>query len=182
MSSQPDIKSSELDNMIIRPFRDSDVDTLIEIQKSTWQNFYAGILPEKAVDSLVNSGLKEKWEQRMHYPMPPLHIADLDGTLIGSVCYGPSLACDLTKNTQLYSLYVHPDYWGRGIVGNALIEHVKDWCKGKDTQAIEGWVSPENEFVDSFLKEKGFRRTNQKRIVMHGGVPLEEVLYVLTVQ
>lgn len=179
MPPSPKIKDDFLDAIVIRPFKDQDLEALTDIQKSSWENFYEGILPVEAIQGMVTSGLQEKWKQRMQYPMPPLDLAVLDDSIIGSICYGPSLAQDITKNTQLYSLFVHPDYWGRGVVGKALLDHVKKWCHTRGCHAIEGWLSPKNDFVHSFMTQEGFRQTDQKRIVMHGGVPLEEVLYVL---
>jgi ribosomal protein S18 acetylase RimI-like enzyme len=85
-------------------------------------------------------------------------VAEIDGLIVGFVCYGPVPMTDATYD--LYWIFVHPSYQGRAIGGALLgqVEEAVSRAKGRmllvDTSSTRAYLPARR-----FYKEHGYRKT-----------------------
>jgi L-amino acid N-acyltransferase YncA len=103
----------------IRPARLKDARTLAQIYVESWRNTYAGMLPDKYL-------LRPDWEERefrswrhvfMRQGRRDVVLAAEDNAagVIGFVSAGPSRNSALPFRGEVYTLYLRPDFQGRGL-------------------------------------------------------------------
>ncbi|MGX6602629.1 N-acetyltransferase family protein [Micromonosporaceae bacterium Da 78-11] len=142
----------------IRPITDADVDAVAEVHVRTWQAGYAGIVPAEHLAALEPAAFAER--RRQHRPRAGEHtlVADVDGTVVGFVAFGPyRLAHDEgldSRMGELYAIYVHPDHWGEG-AGRRLIEAAKAGLADAGFPDMRLWVLADNDRARRFYERAG---------------------------
>lgn len=92
----------------------------------------------------------QRWRQVFGEPESRPYLAEVEGEVVGVLSLGPS---------ELYAIYVHPDWWGQG-VGQALLDEAHDrlaeTCDEAELTVLAG-----NTRAERFYKRNGWRFVEQ---------------------
>lgn len=162
--------------MELRPLRVDEAVVFDEVRLGTWRAAYGGLVPDVFLDALVVT--PELTEARIAMARDAslaLHVAEVDGEVVGVAAAGPPRDEDLDPAvvTELGALYVVPGQWGRG-VGRALLEAVLA-RRPRPQQAL--WVLEANARSRSFYASCGFAPDGARKVEELGG-PVAEVRLV----
>ena len=90
-------------------------------------------------------------------------LAWLDGGAVGVAAVTTSQGIELGLSAELEDLYVLPEARDRG-AGSALIQAVKDWCRGQGCTLVSIVVTPEGQAAHNLLeyyRARGFEETGR---------------------
>ena len=108
---------------MIRPARVGDAEAIEHVRVRAWEAAFRKIASDEAYEQASS---REQVERTRAYlaDLPPRHVfvvAETEGAITGFARAGPPRDEDVDPETvgELYTLYVDPDWWRRG-VGKAL--------------------------------------------------------------
>lgn len=128
----------------IRRARLADAGAIAGVHVETWHNTYAGIIPDAILLGLTQAGQKRSWSRHLR--------ADSDHTMVATVESGTVVAfgnggrsnSKLTPFTgEVFTLYVAPDFQGRGI-GRALLMELFACLREAGLNSALIWVLAQN--------------------------------------
>lgn len=161
--------------MIIRPVEPSDSrEKISEIYEKSWRFAYKDIIPQSYLDGIP----KGSWAGRLDLDGKISLVAEDDGTFAGTVCYCPSRFEFLCGMGEIVSIYLIPEYIGRG-VGRELMTAAVNGLTELGFCNIFLWVLEENSRARCFYERFGFKAENKYTDTVIGGKALREVLYTL---
>nr|WP_103341126.1 GNAT family N-acetyltransferase [Amycolatopsis sp. CA-126428] len=143
----------------------ADAPAIGEIHVRSWQAAYAGLIPAEFLARLSASSRAAAWARRIGDGGGVL-VAEEDGVIAGFAAFGPS---------QLYALYLLPEFWGRGL-GRTLHDRVVEELSG-DSAVL--WVLATNERAKAFYVRQGWvdDGARQTETIDDGRVTLEEMRF-----
>jgi len=149
---------------LIRAATVADAPAIGEVHVRSWQAAYEGLIPADFLARLSASSRAAAWARRIGDGGPVL-VVEEEG-VVGFAAFGPS---------QLYALYLLPEFWGRGL-GRALHDRVVEEMSGESAVL---WVLATNERAKAFYERQGWvdDDARQTEIVDDGRVTLEEMRY-----
>lgn len=109
---------------------------------------------------------RRRWSEVFDEPEARPHLAEADGVVVGVLGLGPD---------ELHALYVHPDWWGRG-VGRALLDRAHALL-AETCEEAELTVLVENDRARRFYERNGWRLVEQVVEPHFGGEPTEVCKY-----
>ncbi|MET8845589.1 GNAT family N-acetyltransferase [Amycolatopsis sp. NPDC004625] len=144
----------------------ADAPAIGEIHVRSWQAAYDGLIPADFLARLSASSRATAWARRIGDGAGQVLVAEDDGIVVGFAAFGPS---------QLYALYLLPEFWGRGL-GRVLHDRVVENMTG-DSAVL--WVLATNERAKAFYVRQGWvdDDARQTETVDDGRVTLEEMRY-----
>lgn len=150
---------------MIRAATVADADAIGEVHVRSWQAAYAGLIPADFLARLSASSRAAAWARRIGDGGRVL-VAEEDGVIAGFAAFGPS---------QLYALYLLPEFWGRGL-GRTLHDRAVEEMTG-DSAIL--WVLSTNERAKAFYLRQGWvdDGATQTETVDDGRVTLEETRF-----
>ena len=124
----------------IRPATAADAEAIQRVARDSWHAAYDEQLGEDRVEAVVSSWFDPERvvADDVEPDERPLFVATVDGSVVGFVEAVPDDEDD--RLAQLYRIYVHSGYWGRGIGGSLL------------------------DRIESVLRERGFDRLRLSEI------------------
>ncbi|EOD66198.1 GCN5-related N-acetyltransferase [Amycolatopsis vancoresmycina DSM 44592] len=144
----------------------ADAAAIGEVHVRSWQAAYAGLIPADFLARLSASSRAAGWARRIGDGSGQVLVVEDDGVIAGFAAFGPS---------QLFALYVLPEFWGRGL-GRALHDRVVAEMSG-DSAVL--WVLATNERAKAFYVRQGWvdDDARQTETIDDGRVTLEEMRY-----
>lgn len=164
----------------IRPAKPSDARAIARIHVETWQNTYAGILPDAYLTALSVAERLKLWQSVLAKRDHGLTMVaeDADHGVIGFGNAGPARADSLPSgsrwNGEIYTLYLLPDWHGQGI-GRLLLQGLFERLKRLGRTRIVLWVVEAN--PTRFFYEAMGGRMIARRAEPFAGVMLDELAY-----
>lgn len=157
----------------------ADAGALAEIQVRSWRAAYRGLLPETVLAELSESAVRDVWDARLQHPPPrtaTLVVTDA-GDVVGFSGFGPPLDGDPgPTDGHLYTLYLLPDRWGRGL-GRLLHDAAIARMGALGFTAATLWVLDGNDRAIDFYRRAGWQPGDGTRTdVGPGDVVLSELL------
>lgn len=110
---------------------------------ASWQAAYAGLLPDDFLARLSAGERAASWAGRIREGVGQVLVLEEDGVIAGFAAFAPS---------QLYAMYLLPEFWGRGL-GRALHDRVVAAMSG-DSAVL--WVLATNERAKAFYARQGW--------------------------
>jgi GNAT superfamily N-acetyltransferase len=154
--------------VIIRAARRGDAEAIGRVYVETWRSSYAGILPDRALVAMSRRTQRAAWS-------PPIAARggsefmvvaeDREAGVVGFGSGGPSRA-GLPYGGEIYTLYVLPDYQGRGL-GRALLAALYDEFLARGTDSALIWVLAANP-SRFFYEAMGGQRVAERQEVLWG--------------
>ena len=163
--------------MEIRRAVPGDENAVAEVHVRSWQAAYRGLLPDPYLDALRPADRAARYSFSAEGPAVPVTIVAVDGkTVVGFATVGPCRDAGLESAGELYALYVHPDWWARG-VGRRLIGEGRLQLVQRGSSEAILWVLAGNERAQRFYRLDGWRGTDETRREDVHGITVEEVQY-----
>ncbi|MCC2312984.1 GNAT family N-acetyltransferase [Cellulomonas xiejunii] len=162
----------------IRPATTRDAADIAGVHVRSWQEGYAGIVPDDHLRALDPASRVEDWTRRLT-PGPDnrvrTYVAEAGGRVLGFASYGPSRDEDARRGErEIYAIYLDPGTWGHGVARD-LIRTVLAQV-GEQTP-VSLWVPADNDRARHFYRRHGFSPDGVERLETVGGADLLEVRY-----
>ena len=159
--------------MEIRKLRDGDdLFAVSRVYEESWRGAYRGLLPQDYLDSLPAG----KW-------VPYLEQAGRESLLLldGEKIVGTASCCasrfpELSGWGEIVSLYLLPEYWGKGY-GKRLFSAAVEQLETMGCCDLFLWVLEGNQRARAFYERMGFRPSGTCVEDKIGGMPVREMQY-----
>jgi ribosomal protein S18 acetylase RimI-like enzyme len=104
----------------LRQARPSDAADLARIYIESWQDTYAGILPHSLLAAMSIKTHTARWQSQLQTPGSVIVVEDGNHGVVGLASLGGARDSTLGFDGEIYTLYVDPGFFGRG-VGRKLL-------------------------------------------------------------
>ncbi len=159
--------------MEIRPLRETDSRLEISrIYEESWRSAYRGLVPQAYLDSIPAGHWAEALDRA---DWTTLVMLD-GGKPVGTSSVGPSRWPEHPEFGEIVSLYLLPEYMGRGC-GRTLLEAAVQELEDRGFRDILLWVLEKNRRARSFYEKHGFQFSGTRMESGVGGKLLGELLY-----
>ncbi len=142
------------------------------IYEESWKSAYRGIVPQDYLDHISAGGWAEILDQADWDTL----VSVEEGRFIGTASVCPSRWRDWAESGELVSLYLLPEYMGRGY-GRLLLEAAVKLLAKHGFQDVLLWVLEDNHKARRFYETAGFAASGDFMEDEIGGKPLRETLY-----
>lgn len=160
--------------MEIRRLReDDDRNALSRIYEESWRFAYKDIIPQDYLDSIP----KGKWAASADKPNISTLIVTENGEMVGTASFCPSRFEDMAGWGEIVSIYLLPDFMGKGY-GKKLFAEAVRGLEEMGFRDIFLWVLEENTNARRFYERQGFVPSGKYLDDNIGGKPLREIQYV----
>jgi len=140
----------------VRSARPEDAADLARIYIDSWQDTYAGIIPHSMLAAMSHKGHAARWQAAIRKGVAVLVAEDAQAGVIGLTSLGAARDSTLGFDSEIYTLYVDPDFLGRG-VGRTLLAGGFDLLKGRGARSCLIWAHARNNAC-FFYEAMGGRR------------------------
>lgn len=166
--------------MIIK-FKENRVLEIAKAQVYAWKKAFKGILSEKLLSSLVIENFAENWKQILTQKERKNYIwLNEYEEGIGFISYGKPKNKTEIADFEIYGIYVHPKYWGKG-VGYELMKFTIDSIVQLNPSAkIILWTMNKNNMSKKFYCRFGFKENDKSRISKRNDERFEEIQFEIT--
>jgi ribosomal protein S18 acetylase RimI-like enzyme len=107
--------------LFVRPATRADAGEIARIDVETWRMAYPGILPDKVLLELTPARIAAEWAAQLGHRPEDVRVAEWSGAgIVGFGSCGTARLPVAELSGEVNTLYVAPDYQGRG-VGRALL-------------------------------------------------------------
>lgn len=152
--------------------QEDDRMAISRIYEEGWRFAYRGIVPQEYLDSIPVGG----WASCIDREGVGSLVMTEDGRLIGTSSYSKSRWEQFREFGEIISIYLLPEYTGRGY-GRLLLEAVAGELEKLGYRDIFLWVLAENMRARGFYEKCGFTLTEHCMEHEIGGKKLQEVQY-----
>ena len=159
--------------MEIRKLRGGDdLFAVSRVYEESWRAAYRGILPQAYLDSIPAG----KWVPYLEQAGRTTLLL-LDGEkFVGTASCCPSRISALSGWGEIVSLYLLPEYWGKGC-GKLLFSAAVEQLETMGCRDLFLWVLEENQRARAFYARMGFRPSASYLDDEIGGMPVREIQY-----
>jgi len=159
--------------MEIRPMAADDVEEVSRLYVRSWQAGYKGLLPQFYLDLLS----PERW-QIAFTGQPGSFVLTEGGVIAGHSNARPAADEKMPGWGEVQTLYVLPEFWGRGF-GTALLDNSVQWLKKQGFDRIYLWALDGNVRARRLYEKYGFTPTSDTLLCQVGNVEVTDIRYVL---
>ncbi len=168
----------QLDEVTIRVATEGDAADIARVHVRSWQEAYAGIVPDAYLASLDADARVAQWRTYLREgPREEIRtwVALAGDRIVGFVTVGPSRDEDAGRGDhEIFSIYLDPGIWGHGVARDLMRSVIGE--VGSAT-TITLWVLADNERARHFYRRHGFQADGVERYDDIGGESLLEVRY-----
>jgi ribosomal protein S18 acetylase RimI-like enzyme len=142
---------------------------------AAWRAAYAGTIPAAYLEGLSVELSELRWRDQLADGEHAIFVAVDGGAVVGFTNSGA--AEDGPEGAgELYTIYLLPDYWDRGI-GRGLLRLSEDALRDAGFSDAVLWVLEDNGRARAFYERNGWRADGARRTSERGGKATEEVRY-----
>jgi len=162
--------------MRIRPAHlETEALTISQIYTKSWQAAYQGIIPDSYLQSLRG----DEWAQRLVDDNRTVMVLEDCTALVGVATIGPGRDAKWQDAGELMSIYLLPTVMHHGY-GAMLLAAAEPQLVAQGFHTIYLWVLAANTSSRHFYEKHGYVETNDVKVLMISGQPLETLCYVKT--
>ncbi len=170
--------NDDADGMLLRPAAQGDEIEVAEVHVRSWQVAYRGLLPDEYLNALDPADRAARYTFADGDPGRPHTTVAVDHRQIcGFATIGACRDLDKPGAGELYAIYVHPDWWGRG-AGRMLIEEARRHLIDRGFEEAVLWVLAGNARAESFYRIDAWRPDGERRLEEVHGIRVDEIRYV----
>ncbi len=163
--------------------RKADIPDLARIHIEGWRAAYGGLADQAYLDALDQNAKEETWRGILAKNESTTLIArDEGGQAAGFVSFGrlrtpPPGSSPIRPlySSEIYALYLLPDYWRKGL-GRQLLARAAADLKTMKHESLCLWVLDGNKRAIEFYKAMGGQRIGKKQVEI-GGKMLPEAVF-----
>ena len=146
----------------VRAAEPNDLESLVWVFLACWRTSYREILPEQIRNEMTELKARDLWALSVQpHADRKTFVVEIDSQVVGMARVG----IDTVNSTRghLFSLYVHPDFAGKGL-GKKLLRHCFESLAASGFEEISLWVFKNNSSTRKLYGSFGFVETGQERI------------------
>lgn len=157
----------EIDKM-----KPDEVPEVAQIYEDGWKVAYRGIMP----DDYLAGVRAEQWIPLLtEFPDASL-VLRVDGRPVATATIGPARDESRAGWGEIMSIYVRPEYVGKGY-GKTLLRHAVTVLRGRGFDRIYVWTLEKNRNARAFYEREGFSYNGDLIEIELGGAKLIEFRY-----
>ena len=154
-----------------------DVKDISRIHALSWKYAYKGIILQAFLDELKEDYWVSAFVDWIKDKVLTAQILFENSKPIGCVAYGTSRDKSLPDWGEIISLYLLPEYFGKGY-GNKLLNSALLDLKELGYESIYLWVLKDNQRARRFYEKNGLQYNNDEYVLDIMGEKLIDVRYV----
>lgn len=139
----------------IRKAEPRDAGAIADVHESAWRGAYAGIIPHKALTSMINRRGRDWWANAIRRAASIL-VVEVGGKVAGYATLGRNRARELPQQGEVYELYLAPECQGIGL-GTRLLDTARRRLAANGLKGMVVWALEENDGALSFYRGAGGR-------------------------
>lgn len=139
----------------IRKADPRDAGAIADVHQEAWQGAYAGIIPHRALNSMVNRRGRDWWANAIRRSATVL-VIELGGKIAGYTTLGRNRARELRQQGEIYELYLRPEYQGIGL-GTRLFSAARTRLADNGLKGMVVWALEDNQNALAFYAGAGGR-------------------------
>lgn len=159
--------------MEIRRMKIEEVNDVSRIYARSWKAAYRGIVPQDYLDGLPEL----RWTALLAENPSKSYVLIDGGRLAGTSSISPARDEKMAGWGEIISLYLLPEYFGRGH-GRALLDFCVNELRAAGYAHIYLWTLEKNTVARTFYEKAGFKHDGEKITCSIGGESLTEVRYI----
>lgn len=148
-----------------------------KVYEESWKYAYRGIIPQDYLDSIPAG----RWASCVDYPDWKTLVCVENGRMVGTSSFCSSRFEQYSDWGEVISLYLLPEYMGKGY-GERLLETAVTELRKQGYANVFLWVLEENSRARHFYERFGFSPTGDFLETEIGGKALREVRYIYGVR
>jgi GNAT superfamily N-acetyltransferase len=142
-------------NIAIRLAKPDDALDMAEVYASSWEAAYRNIIPMKFIKE-KNAACAAAFQRVITTGNTTHYVIQVDGKTVGVMCVAPPQDDDVGDDFyELHGLYLHPDYYRKGI-GTKAMEFAFEKARNLGKRFMTLWVFKENIDAIKFYEKFGF--------------------------
>lgn len=153
-----------------------DVQAIVDVHAAATLAAYTGIVPAEHLNAQPVAKRLQHWREAIEYGDPQVHVAQLDGQVIGFVAFDRSRDKGSKPTVgEVWAIHVLPEHWGQG-AGLALWDAAREGLNDEGCTSVTVWIPLRNERALRFFDLAGFKRElNTARTTPLGDIRIEEM-------
>ena len=152
----------------------ADAPDMAEVHARSWEAAYKDILSAEYIRE-KNATRPAMWQRSLAEGQYPHRVIQLNGKTVGNMCVDSPRDDDADDDCyELQGIYLHPDYYRRGI-GTQAVNFAFDMARSLGKRAMLVWVFAENTNSINFYKKCGFAADGKTMIQNRGGKDVEAI-------
>ncbi|MBN7772204.1 GNAT family N-acetyltransferase [Clostridium aminobutyricum] len=144
----------DTDKHVIKKATIEDAVIMSKIHADSWRAAYKGILPQKQLDELSDEHWVTFFQEWLERGCIESYIVFIEDVAVGCVTCG-SIAPECADRNEIISLYILPDYFGKGI-GKVLMHKALELIQKNGFEDAFLWTLKENKRARLFYEKNGF--------------------------
>ena len=132
----------------------SDAPDMAEVHMRSWEVAYKGILPDEYIRE-KNATRNALYARVITEENDTSYVIQCSGKTVGIMCVAPPQDKELIDCHELHYIYLHPNYFRRGI-GTQAMELAYSIARGLGKTGLVLWVLEKNVNSIQFYKKCGF--------------------------
>jgi ribosomal protein S18 acetylase RimI-like enzyme len=139
----------------IRRAEPRDAPAIADVHHQAWRGAYAGIIPYRALNAMINRRGGEWWANAIRRSATVL-VVEIGGKVAGYTTVGRNRARELPQQGEIYELYLRPEYQGVGL-GSRLFAAARRKLADHGLKGMVVWALEDNTNALSFYAGAGGR-------------------------
>jgi ribosomal protein S18 acetylase RimI-like enzyme len=139
----------------IRRAEAGDAQAIADIHEEAWRGAYAGIIPHKALTTMINRRGPAWWAGAIRRAASVL-VIEIGGCVAGYATIGRNRSRELSPEGEIYELYVRPEYQGIGL-GTRLFAAARERLLAHGLKGLVVWALEDNDLAVAFYQGAGGR-------------------------
>ena len=139
----------------IRKAEPRDADAIAEVHQAAWRGAYAGIIPHRALTSMIGRRGPQWWSHAIKRATTIL-IVEIGGKVAGYATIGRNRARELSQQGEIYELYLKPECQGIGL-GTRLFAAARARLTAHGMKGLVVWALEDNRGALDFYAGAGGR-------------------------
>ncbi len=156
---------------MIRAAVTADIPFLARVHVQSWQETYAGLIPEDVLYNIITTESRElQWQRTLANPAITVFVAEVAGSIVGF--------CSLAvrgREANLFTLYLLQAQQGLGL-GKALWVAALEYARAQKAKELSLWVLEGNPTRGFYQHMGGVLDDSRTETI--GGTDLLEVSYL----
>lgn len=139
----------------IRKAESRDAEAIADVHQAAWQGTYAGIIPHRALNSMIARRGPQWWAHAIRRATSIL-VVEVGGKVAGYATIGRNRARELGQRGEIYELYLKPECQGIGL-GTRLFAAARARLAAHGMKGLVVWALEDNVGAVDFYISAGGR-------------------------
>ena len=167
-------------SFLLRQANTDDAQRIAQVQVTTWQSAYLGMIPDGYLGSLSIDRRAQNWVKILESATTcnQTIVAEMDGVVVGFIGIGRSRESEETGLGEVFSIYVEPNFQSRGI-GSKLMQAGIALLKDQGLNGAVLWVLAQNIQTRAWYESHGWQSNGKSKTDKRDDFELLEYQYII---